>query len=78
MAMNPTIITALIGAGGSLLGALFGVMASAKLTNYRIEQLERKVDRHNSLIERTYGLETREKVLEQRVTTLEERNNEHT
>lgn len=76
--MNPTIITALIGAGGSLLGALFGVMASAKLTNYRIEQLERKVDRHNNLIERTYGLETREKVLEQRVTTLEERNNEHT
>ena len=76
--MNPTIITALIGAAGSLLGALFGVMASSKLTNYRLEQLEQKVDRHNNLIERTYGLETREKVLEQRVSTLEERNNEHT
>lgn len=76
--MNTTIITALIGAAGSLLGALFGILASSKLTNYRLEQLEHKVDRHNNLIERTYGLETREKVLEQRVTTLEERNNEHT
>lgn len=72
--MNPTIITALIGAGGSLLGALFGVMASAKLTNYRIEQLERKVDRHNSLIERTYNLEAREDVLEERVHNLEAHN----
>lgn len=72
--MNPTIITALIGAGGSLLGALFGVMASAKLTNYRIEQLERKVDKHNNLIERTYNLEAREDVLEERVHNLEAHN----
>lgn len=72
--MNPTIITALIGAGGSLLGALFGVMASAKLTNYRIEQLERKVDKHNNLIERTYNLEAREDVLEERIHNLEAHN----
>lgn len=72
--MNPTIITALIGAGGSLLGALFGVMASAKLTNFRLQQLERKVDAHNQLIERTYNLEAREDVLEERIHNLEAHN----
>ena len=77
--MNPTIITALIGAAGSLLGALFGVMASSKLTNYRLEQLEHKVDRHNNLIERTFNLEAREDVLETRINNLEEQcHNEHT
>jgi hypothetical protein len=30
---------------------------SSKLVNYRIEQLEKKVDKHNGLVERMYGLE---------------------
>lgn len=72
--MNPTVLTALIGAVGAVIGSFFGIIASAKLTNFRLEKLEEKVDRHNNLIERTYGLETREKVLEQRVKNLEEQN----
>ena len=42
-----------------------GVLASAKLTNYRLEQLEKKVEKHNSLVDRTYKLEKREDLLEQ-------------
>lgn len=55
--MEPTVLVALIGAGGSLVGAFVGAFASSKLTQYRIEQLEKKVDKHNSIIERTYKLE---------------------
>ena len=57
--MSETIIVALIGLAGSAIGAFAGVMASAKLTNYRLRQLEEKVNKHNSMIERTYALEGR-------------------
>lgn len=57
--MNETVIVALIGLAGSGLGAFGGVMASAKLTNYRLQQLEEKVNKHNNMVERTYALEGR-------------------
>lgn len=63
--MSDAIIVALIGLAGSAVGSLVGVMASSKLTLYRIEQLEAKVQAHNNLIERTYKLEQREGLLEQ-------------
>ena len=55
--MDNTIIVALIGLAGSGLGAFGGVVASARLTNYRLQMLEEKVNRHNNLIERTFILE---------------------
>ncbi len=55
--MDNTIIVALIGLAGSGLGAFGGVMASARLTQYRLKKLEEKVDKHNSVIERTYKIE---------------------
>ena len=55
--MSEAVIEALIGLCGSGLGSLFGVLASSRLTQYRLEQLERKVQAHNNLIERTYRLE---------------------
>ena len=57
--MDNTIIVALIGLAGSGLGAFGGVMASARLTQYRLKKLEEKVDKHNSVIERTFRLEGR-------------------
>lgn len=51
---------------GTVIGTFGGIMASAKLTNYRLEQLEKKVDKHNNLIERTYRLEEKVKQLEKR------------
>ena len=55
--MNDAIIVALLGFAGTLLGSLFGVLAAQKLTQYRLSQLEEKVEKHNNLIDRTYKLE---------------------
>lgn len=57
--MNEAIIVALLGFAGTLLGSLFGVLAAQKLTQYRLSQLEDKVNKHNNLIERTFKLEGR-------------------
>lgn len=65
--MSDAVLVALIGLGGSCLGSIIGVIASGKLTQYRIEQLEKKVDKHNNLVERTYKLEENEKVLEEKI-----------
>lgn len=51
------IIVALLGLLGTLAGSFLGVMASQKLTNFRLQALEEKVAKHNNLIERTYKLE---------------------
>jgi predicted nuclease with TOPRIM domain len=55
--VSEAIIVALLGFAGTLLGSLFGVLTAQKLTQYRLAQLEEKVNKHNNLIERTYKLE---------------------
>ena len=55
--MTEQLLVALLGFAGTLVGSLLGVLASQKLTQYRLSQLEEKVNRHNNLIERTYRLE---------------------
>jgi ABC-type lipoprotein release transport system permease subunit len=65
--MSDTIVVALIGVVGSLLGSLIGVIVSSKLTQYRLEQLEKKVDKHNHVVERMYALEERMTVAEEKI-----------
>lgn len=55
--MEPEIVVSLITLLGSALGTFGGIFVNSKLTAYRIEQLEKKQDKHNGLIERTYKLE---------------------
>ena len=62
--MSDTMLVALVGFAGTLVGSLCGVLAAAKLTNWRIEQLEKKVDKHNCLIDRMYKVEARVDVIE--------------
>ena len=57
--MSEPVIVALLGFAGTLLGSLFGVLTAQKLTQYRLSQLEEKVNKHNNLIERTFKLEGR-------------------
>lgn len=71
--MPETVTVALIGLAGSAMGSVIGVLASARLTQYRIEQLEKKVDQHNRVVERTYRLETRCAVLEEDLKAAERR-----
>jgi len=62
-----TIIVALIGLAGSAIGSIIGVVASSKLTAYRLEQLEIKVNKHNNLIERTYKLEQQQTLTDEKI-----------
>ena len=61
------IAVALIGLAGSALGSILGVLASAKLTSYRLEQLEKKVEVHNKVIDRVYKLEERTELQEEKI-----------
>lgn len=55
--MTSEIVVAILGLVGTLAGSFLGAVATAKLTQYRIQQLELKVEKHNNLVERTYKLE---------------------
>jgi hypothetical protein len=70
--MSENITIALITLAGSGLGSLIGILTSTKLTNYRIEQLEKKVDKHNNVMERTLVLEEKMKVANHRIEDLEQ------
>ena len=65
--MPSEIIVALLSMAGTAIGSISGVMAANKLTNYRIEQLEKKVDKHNTVIERTFKLEEAQAVLTEQI-----------
>ena len=71
--MTDAVIVAILSLGGTLFGSLGGILASSKLTSYRIEQLEKKVEKHNSIVERVYRLEDNDKLLEQRIESIEGR-----
>ena len=65
--MSETIIVAVLGFAGTLIGSLCGVLTANKLSNYRIEQLEKKVEKHNNVIERVYKLEQQNAVEEEEI-----------
>ena len=55
--MTEQILIALLSFAGTIVGSLAGVCATSKLSNYRIEQLEKKVDKHNHVVDRVYKIE---------------------
>lgn len=57
--MSEEIFVAVLSLAGTLAGSLCGILAANRMTVYRIEQLEKKVDKHNSVVERTCRLERR-------------------
>jgi len=65
--MSETVLVALIGLAGSGAGAFGGILVSSKLTQYRLEQLERKVEVHNQVIDRVYKLEERTELQEEKI-----------
>ena len=65
--MPDTVLVAIL----SLIGTLAGSFGGTQLIKYRIEQLEKKVEKHNSIVERTYLLEETMKVANHRIEDLE-------
>ena len=74
--VNPDIAVAGLSLIGTGIGSLAGIMVSNKLTVYRIEQLENKVDKHNGLVERMIVVEQTVKDQDRRIESLEEESNE--
>lgn len=69
--VDSTIVVALISFAGTVLGSMLGVLKSNDKTLYRIEQLEKKVEAHNQLVERMTIVEQETKANEQRLERLE-------
>lgn len=69
--MSNEIIVGLLSLVGTLVGTFGGIIASSKLTAYRIGQLEKKVDKHNNFAERIPVIEDRIKVANHRIDDLE-------
>lgn len=70
--MNTEIIVALIAFAATITGSFAGGVVSSNLTRYRLKQLEEKVDKHNSVVERMTVAEEHIKVANHRISDLEE------
>ena len=71
--MSEAVIVAVLGFLGTLTGAYFANKRSGALIAYRLEALEKKVDRHNTVIERTYELERRADVAAEQIRSVNHR-----
>lgn len=74
--MNTEITVSLISFLGTLFGTLGGIIASGRLTIYRISQLEKKVEKHNNLVERMVKVENSVKSAHHRIDELRRENDE--
>lgn len=68
--MSETVLVALLALCGTLVGSAGGILTANRMTNYRIEQLEKRVEKHNSTVERTFALEGRMTAVERDIRGL--------
>lgn len=71
--MSDTVIVAVLALFGTLAGSYFSHRKTSALIAYRLEQLEQKVNKHNSVIERTYKLENKESIVEEQIKIINHR-----
>ena len=69
--MTSEVLTAIFSLAGTLVGSLGGILAAGRLTAYRLQQLEEKVNKHNNLIERVYAIEQHNAIIDVRIERLE-------
>lgn len=75
--MTEVVIVAILSLVGTLIGTFGGIVTANKLTTYRIEQLEKRVEKHNNVIERVYKLEKQEAVIEEEIEQLQSYHHKH-
>ena len=71
-----TVIVAILSLLGTCLGSVTGILTANKLSNYRIAQLEKKVEKHNCVIDRVYLLERNKAVIEEDIKVINQRLND--
>ena len=69
--MHFEVLTGIFSLIASLVGTFGGIVTSTKLTNYQINELKKRVDKHNNVIERTFKLEEHSKYIDERIARLE-------
>lgn len=70
--MTSDVVVAIFSLAGTLIGSFAGIMIANKLVNYRLAQLEKKVDKHNHVIERVMVLEHDAKFMRRDIDELKE------
>ena len=68
--MSEAVIVAILALIGTLGGTFGGILTSNKLTTYRLERLEEKVEEHNNLVSRMYEVEKHEAIIEEEIEQL--------
>ena len=68
--MSETVLVSVLSLIGTLGGTFGGIVVASKLMNYRIEQLEKKVEKHNNVVERTFKLEGEMKEVQHEIVDL--------
>jgi cell division protein FtsL len=69
--MSDTVLVALISSGAAIISGVITGITSSRLTIFRIDQLERKVEKHNNLVERMVAVEQSTKSAHHRIDGLE-------
>lgn len=75
-AMNSEVVVALIGLIGSVLVQFGGIMVNSKLTNYRVEQVEKKIDKLTDSAAEIYTLKQEIAILKTRLSQVEKEDKE--
>ncbi len=71
--MSETALVALLSFAGTLIGTVGGILAANRLTTYRLERLEKQVEKHNHVIDRVYKLEQANAVEEEELKVINHR-----
>ena len=71
--MSDAIVVAVLSLVGTAIGSVVSVLTANRLTNYKIDELKKTVEKHNSLIDRTYRLEESVTLVNEKLETLEHR-----
>ena len=65
--LHTEIVIGLLSLVGTLAGTFGGILTSNKLTNYKIDQLSKRVDKHNNLVERMYEAEEQISIIKEKI-----------
>lgn len=71
--MSETIAVAILSLLGTLFGSFAGIITSGKLTNYRLSELENRVEKLGKLIEKTHSLEKETSISKEKLRLVEQR-----
>ena len=71
--MSDAIIVAVLSLVGTAIGSIVSVLTANRLTNYKIDELRKVVEKHNGLIDRTYRLEESVTLVNEKLDTLDRR-----